>query len=135
LLTVFFSSVAIKLYWRPAAEDRRRAELISNASSVALTVENTEGYYNNSETDPNWHALLHFAISCGIDAGLASKTVQTFAGHSSLQVTMDRYGHLFRSDDHSRVMDTLARQLECNPANPSIPKGELCGKLGDDGMR
>jgi integrase len=25
--------------------------------------------------------------------------VQTFAGHSSLQVTMDRYGHLFKSDE------------------------------------
>jgi integrase len=45
----------------------------------------------------NWHALRHFAISCWIDAGLKPKTVQTFAGHSSLQVTMDRYGHLFIS--------------------------------------
>jgi integrase len=46
----------------------------------------------------NWHALRHFAISCWIDAGLPPKTVQTFAGHSSLQVTLDRYGHLFRAD-------------------------------------
>lgn len=52
VLAVFFSGIAIKLYWRPAAEDRRRAELISNASSVALTVERTEGYYNNEQTDP-----------------------------------------------------------------------------------
>ncbi len=54
-----------------------------------------------------WHALRHFAISCWIDAGLPPKTVQTFAGHSSLQVTMDRYGHLFRSDNHGRVMDAI----------------------------
>jgi integrase len=59
------------------------------------------------ETFP-WHALRHFAISCWIDAGLPPKTVQTFAGHSSLQVTMDRYGHLFRSDDHGRVMDAIS---------------------------
>jgi hypothetical protein len=52
VLTVFLSGIAIKLYWRPSAEDRRRAELISNASQVALTVERTEGYYNNPETDP-----------------------------------------------------------------------------------
>src|SRR4051812_42179383 len=32
-----------------------------------------------------WHALRHFAISCWIEAGLPPKTVQTFAGHSSLQ--------------------------------------------------
>jgi len=34
--------------------------------------------------------------------------VQTFAGHSSLQVTMDRYGHLFKSDDHKKAMDAIA---------------------------
>lgn len=59
----------------------------------------------------NWHALRHFAISCWIEAGLKPKTVQTFAGHSSLQVTMDRYGHLFKSDDHQKAMDEIARDL------------------------
>jgi integrase len=39
------------------------------------------------------------------------KTVQTFAGHSSLQVTMDRYGHLFKSDDHKKAMDTIAAEM------------------------
>lgn len=59
----------------------------------------------------NWHALRHFAISCWIEAGLSPKTVQTFAGHSSLQVTMDRYGHLFKSDDHRKAMDAIAEQI------------------------
>lgn len=59
----------------------------------------------------NWHALRHFAISCWIEAGLAPKTVQTFAGHSSLQVTMDRYGHLFKSEDHRRTMDAIAQDM------------------------
>jgi integrase len=59
----------------------------------------------------NWHALRHFAISCWIDARLSPKTVQTFAGHSSLQVTMDRYGHLFPSEDHRRAMDGIANRL------------------------
>ena len=59
----------------------------------------------------NWHALRHFAISCWIEAGLLPKTVQTFAGHSSLQVTMDRYGHLFKSEDHRKAMDAIARQI------------------------
>ena len=56
----------------------------------------------------NWHGLRHFAVSCWIEAGLSPKTVQTFAGHSSLQVTMDRYGHLFKSDDHKKAMDAIA---------------------------
>jgi len=64
-----------------------------------------------------WHALRHFAVSCWIDAGLPPKTVQTFAGHSSLQVTMDRYGHLFRSDNHGRVMDAISSEFYA--ASPS----------------
>jgi integrase len=59
----------------------------------------------------NWHALRHFAVSCWIEAGLDPKTVQTFAGHSSLQVTMDRYGHLFKSPDHRRIMDAIAQGM------------------------
>lgn len=59
----------------------------------------------------NWHALRHFAISTWIEAGLSPKAVQTFAGHSSLQVTMDRYGHLFKSEDHHRAMDEIAKSL------------------------
>jgi len=61
--------------------------------------------------DINWHSLRHYAISTWIEAGLAPKTVQTFAGHSSLSVTMDRYGHLFPSDDHKAAMDAIAGEL------------------------
>jgi integrase len=59
----------------------------------------------------NWHGLRHFAISCWIEAGLTPKTVQTFAGHASLQITMDRYGHLFPSDSHKQAMDQIANGL------------------------
>jgi integrase len=59
----------------------------------------------------NWHGLRHYAVSCWIEAGLPPKTVQTFAGHASLQVTMDRYGHLFPNDDHRRAMDQIASGL------------------------
>jgi integrase len=56
----------------------------------------------------NWNALRHFAVSCWIEAGLAPTTVQTFAGHSTLAVTRDSYGHLFKSDDHRKAMDAIA---------------------------
>jgi integrase len=59
----------------------------------------------------NWHGLRHFAISSWIEAGCAPKTVQTFAGHASLQVTMDRYGHLFPHEDHKKAMDQIANGL------------------------
>jgi integrase len=59
----------------------------------------------------NWHALRHFAISTWIEDGLPPKGVQTFAGHASLAITMDRYGHLFPSDDHLEAMDRIADRL------------------------
>jgi len=59
----------------------------------------------------NWHALRHFAVSSWIEAGFTPKTVQTFAGHASLQITMDRYGHLFPSEDHKNAMDQIAKGL------------------------
>lgn len=59
----------------------------------------------------NWHSLRHFAVSTWIEAGLAPKTIQTFAGHSSLQVTMDRYGHMFKSDNHKKAMDAIAMEV------------------------
>ena len=63
-----------------------------------------------------WHANRHFAISSWIEAGLSPKTVQTFAGHSSLKTTMDRYGHLFPSESHNRAMDKIADDLFANGA-------------------
>ena len=37
--------------------------------------------------------------------------MQAFEGHSSLQVRMDRYGHLFKSDDHKEAMDMITAVL------------------------
>jgi len=73
----------------------------------------------------NWHALRHFAVSCWIEAGFAPKTVQTFAGHASLRVTMDRYGHLFPSADHKKAMDQIAKGLFAyRPSLPAASQGE-----------
>lgn len=58
-----------------------------------------------------WHGLRHYAISTWIAAGLQPKVVQTFAGHATLAITMDRYGHLFPSDDHGAAMDKIAETL------------------------
>ncbi|WP_375456610.1 tyrosine-type recombinase/integrase [uncultured Methylobacterium sp.] len=63
----------------------------------------------------NWHALRHFAVSCWIEAGLSPKTVQTFAGHSSLEMTMDRYEHLFKNEDHPLVMDAISKSTWSAP--------------------
>lgn len=59
----------------------------------------------------NWHALRHFAISLWIEAGLQPKTIQTFAGHSTLALTMTRYGHMFPSDSHRNIMDQISTSI------------------------
>jgi integrase len=53
--------------------------------------------------------------------GPSAKTVQTFAGHSSLQATMDRYGHLFRSDSRAQAMDAIASAID-SPTKPTAPQ-------------
>lgn len=58
-----------------------------------------------------WHHLRHFAASCWIEAGFQPKTVQTFIGHATIAMTMDLYGHLFKSDDHKKAMDAIAAGL------------------------
>lgn len=71
----------------------------------------------------NWHALRHFAVSCWIDADLPPKTIQTFAGHSTLAVTMDIYGHLFKKKAHNEAMDAIGKELvNHGPERPRQPR-------------
>jgi integrase len=62
-------------------------------------------------SDINWHALRHYAISCWIAAGLTAKTVQVRAGHSSIRMTFDRYGHLFPDGHEGAEMAAIESRL------------------------
>jgi integrase len=44
------------------------------------------------------HELRHTAASLAIQAGANIKSVQNMLGHESAALTLDRYGHLYRSD-------------------------------------
>ena len=46
-----------------------------------------------------------------IAAGVNIKALQVFMGHASITVTMDRYGHLFKSEDHKRAMEAIAAEM------------------------
>lgn len=52
VLALFFLSIGVRLYWTPRAEDKRRQDLLSNSFAVAITHEQTAGYYNNDQTNP-----------------------------------------------------------------------------------
>ncbi len=43
------------------------------------------------------HDLRHSAASLWIEQQVEPKRVQTWLGHSSIQVTFDTYGHLFEA--------------------------------------
>jgi len=53
------------------------------------------------------HDLRHTCAALLIAQGAHPKAIQTHLGHSTIQVTMDRYGHLFPDE-----MDRLAEGLE-----------------------
>jgi integrase len=60
-----------------------------------------------------WHALRHFAITSWIVGGRHDlKTVQHLAGHATLAMTIDRYGHFVPSKDaHARASEHEAALL------------------------
>ncbi|MGH6897295.1 MAG: tyrosine-type recombinase/integrase [Geminicoccaceae bacterium] len=51
-----------------------------------------------------WHSLRHYAVSSWLAARIDLKTAQAWAGHATLAMTLDTYGHLIpRDDDHDRI--------------------------------
>ncbi|HXF74295.1 MAG TPA: tyrosine-type recombinase/integrase [Actinomycetota bacterium] len=60
---------------------------------------------------PRVHDLRHTAVALAIRAGAHPKAIQELAGHSSIKVTLDRYGHLFPSlaEDLADRLDSMAR--------------------------
>jgi integrase len=64
-----------------------------------------------------WHALRHFyaswCINRRVDGGLELplKVVQARLGHASIQMTADRYGHLFPRGDDGAELATAEKAL------------------------
>jgi integrase len=56
---------------------------------------------------PRIHDLRHTAAALAIAAGANPKVIQEMLGHSSIVVTMDRYGHLLDT-----LQDDLAERQE-----------------------
>lgn len=54
-----------------------------------------------------WHDLRHTAVALAVATGALPKAIQERLGHSSIQVTLDTYGHLFPS-----LEETLAERLD-----------------------
>jgi hypothetical protein len=50
-----------------------------------------------SRPDFRWHDLRHASVALRIANGAHPKTIQERMGHSSIMITLDRYGHQFPS--------------------------------------
>ena len=60
------------------------------------------------------HALRHVAVSLWIEQGASPKQVQTWAGHASIQFTMDTYGHLWRDRTSETAIVAAAERSIAN---------------------
>jgi len=91
-------------YWKPALED---------AGIEQLRV----------------HDLRHTCASLLIATGTNPKAVQAHLGHSSIQVTFDRYGHLFPSDQEALAAKMDAVHLGSLTDTRRTPDGHEVVKL------
>jgi integrase len=59
------------------------------------------------------HAFRHFAASLWIEQNFTPKRIQTWLGHSSIQMTYDTYGHLLsnQDDDQAAMRQVQTRLL------------------------
>ena len=65
---------------------------------IASAVRGDDGRKKHEDT-VGMHTLRHFHASLMIEAGMPPKQLQEHMGHSSINITMDVYGHLFRDDE------------------------------------
>jgi integrase len=67
------------------------------------------------------HDLRHSHVAALIAQGEHPKVIQTRLGHSSIKITLDRYGHLFDGLDEAaaeRLNDSLVAHLTAAWARP-----------------
>lgn len=74
------------------------------------------------------HDLRHTAVSLWVAAGASPKQIATWAGHTSVSVVLDRYGHLFPGHQDA-VLDRLqgfgrnAPTTAIAADEPGVPRG------------
>ncbi len=79
------------------------------------------------------HDMRHTAVALWIAAGANAKQIATWAGHTSVSVVLDRYGHLFAGHE-TEVLSRLDAFVESAAVPPSdgesrgVPRGFRGGK-------
>jgi integrase len=73
---------------------------------VLLPVQERAGVARDGKVKYGMHAFRHYFCTMLIDAGAAPKRIQKMMGHSTLAMTMDTYGGLFKD---GKLADLVAR--------------------------
>jgi integrase len=107
-----------KRYFKPAVEGTpaREAEPARRGRRATPARPAVPGALPPEKHGLRFHDLRHTCAALLIAAGAHSKAIQQRLGHSSIQITMDRYGHLLPDAD-----DRLADVLDATHAAASAP--------------
>lgn len=92
-------------------------------------------------TGLRFHDLRHTAVALAISRGAHPKALQERMGHSSVTVTLDRYGHLYEGLDDllrvSRGLPAASGPPGAAPRNPAVVRTKAAPVLegADDPVR
>jgi integrase len=102
--------------WRHARE--KRAAELAEADGLELdqlTEADRDRYLKRAGFEPiALHECRHTFASLMIDAGVNAKALSTYMGHSSITITLDRYGHLFpgNEDEAAELLDAYLERAD-----------------------
>jgi integrase len=101
----------------PQGEPMRRSNFARRAWASATRAIGVEG--------PRFHDLRHTAVALSIQQGAHPKAIQERLGHSSVTVTLDRYGHLYQGLDGELAdgLDAILRNSRGLAAAWAPPRG------------
>jgi integrase len=86
----------------------RRSGLLFGSETTAFSPRalstRAEKAWKDANLEPiGWHELRHTCASIFIAAGVNAKALSTYLGHASIQITLDRYGHLMPGSEDETV--------------------------------
>ena len=83
----------------PSAVRRRALTAWKQANEKEAEAAEEQGRKANPLQPIGLHECRHTFASLMIDAGVNAKAISTYMGHSSITITLDRYGHLFPGNE------------------------------------
>jgi integrase len=109
-----FNDSAVRRRAHTAWRRERKARAVALAEAAGLDFDELaesarDRFLEQAGFEPiSWHECRHTFASLMIAAGVNPKALSTYMGHSSITITLDRYGHLFpgNEDEAAELLDS-----------------------------